>query len=297
MVSTWAVQSPESEDHECGNSDFPFVDTEIVRDQLYQLNVHKSVGPDGIHPRVLKALADVVAGLLSIVYQSSWESGEVPADWKLASVIPIYKGVREDPGNYRFVSLTSVPGKITEKIIQGTIERHLKNNAVIRHSQHGFTKGKSCLTNLMSFYDKVTRLVDEGNHRMVWVGRDLKDHGMAGCLGCKCTLPGYAELLINQHPQVLLLRAAVNPFSTQPVFVLGIALTHVQDLALGLVELHEVCPGPALKPVTVPLDGIPSLQHVDHTTQLAVVGNLAVGALTPTVHVANEDVKQHQSQY
>ncbi|KAK4822655.1 hypothetical protein QYF61_018607 [Mycteria americana] len=49
-----------------------------------------------------------------------------------------------------------------EKIILGTIERHLKNNAIVRHSQHGFTKGKSCLTNLISFYDKVTCLVDEG---------------------------------------------------------------------------------------------------------------------------------------
>ncbi|KAK4810727.1 hypothetical protein QYF61_007701 [Mycteria americana] len=121
------------------NGDFPFVDAEIVRDQLYQLNVHKSMGPDGIHPRVLKELADVMAGPLSIIYQRSWESGEVPADWKTANVIPIYKkGVREDQGNYR------------------------TDNAINRHSQHGFTKGKSCLTNLISFYDKVTYLVDEG---------------------------------------------------------------------------------------------------------------------------------------
>jgi len=70
--------------------------------------------------------------------------------------------VREDPGNYRPVSLTSAPGKITEQIILGTIERHLKNSATIRHRQHGFTKGKSCLTNLISFYGKVTCLGDEG---------------------------------------------------------------------------------------------------------------------------------------
>ena len=70
--------------------------------------------------------------------------------------------MREDPGNYRPVSLTSVPGKTTEKIIPSTMERHLKNNAIIRHNQHGFTKGKSWLTNLIPFYDRVTRLVDEG---------------------------------------------------------------------------------------------------------------------------------------
>jgi len=85
----WAARSPESEDHGCGNSDFPFVDTEILRYQLYQLNVHKSMGPDGTHRRVLKELTDVMAGPLLIICQKSWESGEVPADWKLDNVTPI----------------------------------------------------------------------------------------------------------------------------------------------------------------------------------------------------------------
>jgi len=84
------------EDHSCGNSDFPLVDTEIVRDQLYLLKVCKSWGPDGVLPRVLKELADVTAGLHSITCQRSWESGEVSADWKVAIVIPFYKnGMKE----------------------------------------------------------------------------------------------------------------------------------------------------------------------------------------------------------
>ena len=49
-----------------------------------------------------------------------------------------------------------------EKIILGAVERHLKDNAIIRQNQPGFTKGKSFLTNLISFCDKVTFLVDEG---------------------------------------------------------------------------------------------------------------------------------------
>ena len=76
---------------------------------------------------------------------------------------PIYKkGCREDPGNYRPVSLTSVPGKITEQTVLREITRLVQDNRGIRPSQHGFTKGRSCLTNLISFYDLVTRLVDEG---------------------------------------------------------------------------------------------------------------------------------------
>jgi len=78
------------EDHYCGNNNFPFVDTDIVRDQLHQLNIYKSMGPGG-NPKVLKYLGDAAAGPLFIIYQRYWESGEVPADWKLASIVPIYR--------------------------------------------------------------------------------------------------------------------------------------------------------------------------------------------------------------
>ena len=55
-----------------------------------------------------------------------------------------------------------IPGKVMEKLILETISRHMNNKKIIRISQHGFTKGKSCMTNLINFYDEVTVLVDEG---------------------------------------------------------------------------------------------------------------------------------------
>ncbi|KAK4830691.1 hypothetical protein QYF61_012860 [Mycteria americana] len=135
----------------------------MVSDLLHHLDTHKSMGPDEIHPRVLKELADVLTKPLSIIYQQSWLTGEVPADWRLANVMLIFKkGRKEDPGNYRPVSLTSVPGKLMEQIILSAVTRHVENNQGIKPSQHGFRKGRSCLTNLISFYDKVTHLVDEG---------------------------------------------------------------------------------------------------------------------------------------
>jgi len=71
------------------------------------------MGPDGIHPRVLRELAEELAKPLSINYQQSWLTGEVPDDWRITNVTPIRrKGWKEDPGNYRPVNLTSVPGKI-----------------------------------------------------------------------------------------------------------------------------------------------------------------------------------------
>ncbi|KAK4807164.1 hypothetical protein QYF61_024284 [Mycteria americana] len=154
---------PELEDRDREQNEAPIMQGEMVSNLLHHLDTHRSMGLDGIHPRVLRELAEVLTKPLSILYQQSWLTGEVPVDWRLANVTPIYKkGWKEDPGNYRPVSLTSVPGRVMEQIILSAITQHVQDTQVIRPSQHGFRKGRSCLTNLISFYDKVTRLVDEG---------------------------------------------------------------------------------------------------------------------------------------
>ncbi|KFP77562.1 RNA-directed DNA polymerase from mobile element jockey, partial [Apaloderma vittatum] len=111
--------------------ELPIVTEDQVRDHLMNLKVYKSMAPDGIHPWVLRELVDDVAKLLSILFQNSWQSGEVPADWKRGNIIPTFKkGKKKDPGNYRPVSLTSMPSKIMEQILLEALLRQKNNEEV-----------------------------------------------------------------------------------------------------------------------------------------------------------------------
>jgi len=111
----------------------------------------------------VRKLADVTAKTFLILFDQSWQQREAPVDWRKANVTLIFKkGKKEDPGNCRLVSFTSIPAKAVEQLILETTSRHTKHKKIMRSSQHGFTKWKSCLTNFINFFSEMTGLVRGG---------------------------------------------------------------------------------------------------------------------------------------
>ncbi len=91
----------------------------LVQGALISLNKHKGAGPDDFHLAILRALAFFIAQPLIDLFNLSLRTASIPADWRSATVCPIFKkGDREDGSNYRPVSLTSIVCKIMESILK-----------------------------------------------------------------------------------------------------------------------------------------------------------------------------------
>ena len=128
----------------------PITVDEGVRKLLANLHIHKATGPDGVACRLLKELADEVTPMFQILFQASLNQAAVPAEWKTANVVPIYKkGEKNKAENYRPVSLTSVTCKMLEHILCSNIMTHLENNNILHDAQHGFRKRRSCESQLI----------------------------------------------------------------------------------------------------------------------------------------------------
>ena len=151
------------------------VSKEEIMKLMENLDVNKAPGPDGISTWILKECKEQLADKIYSLVKTSLKQGRVPKDWKRAIIVPIYKGGRrEDPLNYRPVSLTSVVGKLCEKVIKEAWIDHLEKRNVLTECQFGFRRGRSCSSNLRSYYSKVIDIVQEREGWVDSVYLDLK---------------------------------------------------------------------------------------------------------------------------
>jgi len=129
-----------------------------------ELKPNKSPGIDNITSTYALKIKEIIAKPLTLLFNKSLETNEVPSDWKRANVTLIFKkGNKSNVENYRPISLTALLGKVMEKIIKKYIDNLLEETNKINTSQHGFTEGRSCLSNLLLCQDSITNMIDEGS--------------------------------------------------------------------------------------------------------------------------------------
>ena len=128
-----------------------------------ELSSSSSPGPDGFPAQLLKTASKELSKPLYLIWRASLDQGVIPADLLLVLISPVHKGgSRGVPANYRPVALTSHLVKLFERAVRKSVIVHLEDNNLLPDGQHGFRSKRSCLTQLLSYWDNILDLVEQG---------------------------------------------------------------------------------------------------------------------------------------
>ena len=145
------------------NFKIPFMKDAELTNALQSLNTKKSTGLDGLSPKILKLSARIIGPSLLKMINYSINSGIFPDNLKIARLIPIHKGgPKDDPSNFRPISILSVISKLLEKHITKHLFAYLNKYDILHKSQSGFRKHHSCNTALINLVDKWLSNIDKG---------------------------------------------------------------------------------------------------------------------------------------
>ena len=137
---------------------------ERVEAAIDSLRSGSAAGPDQISAYFLKQTKSYISHCLSIIMQSSFNSSTIPQSLKDAFVIPIPKGgSKSAPSNYRPVSLTSHIIKLIERIIFEDIVSYFQEINYLNDKQHGFRKGFSTMSELLTHYNEIVNSLKSGH--------------------------------------------------------------------------------------------------------------------------------------
>ena len=145
-------------------SDIPFAPVDI-EEAIDELSSNSSAGPDQFPSILLKQCKRELSGPLHLIWKKSLSTGEIPNILKTANIVPIHKGgSKGEAKNYRPVALTSHIVKIFEKVLRKHIIAHLEENGLLNPGQHGFRAGRSCLSQLLEHFERVTQTLEDGDN-------------------------------------------------------------------------------------------------------------------------------------
>ena len=120
--------------------DFKINDKEIS-DAINKLKSHKSGGLQLISNNMIKSAHNFILPSLKLLFNKILLSGDYPKNWAVGYISPIFKtGCKEDPNNYRGISVTGCLGKLFNTILNSRLDNYLFENNLINKCQIGFSK-------------------------------------------------------------------------------------------------------------------------------------------------------------
>ena len=141
------------------NCDMEIMD---VFNVINSLKDHLSEGPDNISVLLLKNCVYILSFILCKIFNMSLESGIFPDVWKISYITPLYKnGDRSEISNYRAITKFSLVSKVFEKIVSYKLKCKLEG--ILTDYQHGFVRGRSTVTNLLTYEQFLIRNMENGN--------------------------------------------------------------------------------------------------------------------------------------
>ena len=135
-----------------------------VKNKISNLKTNKATGPDDISPRLIRLLGETVVPPLTSLFNLSFKTGVVFQEWKTAKLTTVHKKDDEtDRGNYRPLSILSVPSKILESCVNDAIVDHVLNsNRLVTDNQWAYRKGYSTELLLVHLTETWRDAIDSG---------------------------------------------------------------------------------------------------------------------------------------
>lgn len=135
---------------------------DFVLTRLNSVNTKKGVGPDGIHPLILKQCAHQLVGPFTEIFNESLSLGHFPSQWKKSSVTPIFKkGARSNIKNYRCIAKLQTIAKFFEYLVNVKLLELVHDK--IACNQHGFMRSRSTTSNLAEFIYFAQKCLNSGH--------------------------------------------------------------------------------------------------------------------------------------
>ncbi|KAK3884854.1 hypothetical protein Pcinc_010895 [Petrolisthes cinctipes] len=223
------------------------INTTDIIDAIKTLSNNSAAGPDHIPAIFLKRCAGMVAKPLLIFYQNSLATGIVPQLLRSAKITPVFNGgSRGEAKNYRPIALTSHIIKVLEKIITKKITTYLEDSNKMNDGQHGFRRGRSCLSQLLAHHDRLitsielntmidvvyldfSKAFDKVDHGVLL--HKLRNLGISGQLGL------WVSAFLTNRTQFVAVSGVMSSVSS---VLSGVPQGSVLGPLLFLVHIHDI---------------------------------------------------------